>query len=159
MSSEIGSIQYNAVRSAERLGDDHILPLMELAMVISNGGVPTLGADILRMVAKPSLDKLLNTARIAVSVNNDYKSTSGIVIREEHDGTLLGVTLDESELYDDRRVVKFKDTYELHELYQTKLAMLRMLDYKQPVESIGIKFMIENTNWYYITGGEIITTS
>jgi hypothetical protein len=160
MSSEIGGVQYNAVRQAERTGEDSILPLMELAMQVSRGEMPTLSAELIKLVAKPNLDRLMDTSRIAVSVNNDYKNANGIVVREEHDGTLLGVVIhDASGLTDEMRLRKFNDTYEMPELYQTKLAMMRILEHKQPVESIGIKFVIDNTNWYYLTGGEIITTS
>jgi hypothetical protein len=133
---------------------------MELAMQVSRGETPTLSAELAKMVAKPNLDKLMSTSRIATSVNNDYKNASGIVFREERDGTLLCVVLDDaSGLTDDKRLITHSDTYGLPEIYQTKLAMLRMLEHKQPVESIGIKFAIDNTNWYYLTGGEIITTS
>lgn len=160
MSSEISGIHYNAVRQAERVGEDSIIPLMELALMVVRGEVPTLSAELTKMVAKPNLNKFINTARIATSVNTDYKHASGIVVKEERDGTLLSVVLhDACGLTDEMRVQKFKDTYEMSELYQTKLAMLRMLEHKQPVESIGVKFAIDNTNWYYLTGGEIITTS
>jgi hypothetical protein len=160
MSSEIGGVQYNAVRQAERSGEDSILPLMELAMQVSRGETPTLNAELTKMVAKTNLEKLMNTSRIATSVNTDYKNANGIVVKEERDGTLLGVVINDAcGLTDEKRLQKFGDTYEMPELYQTKLAMLRMLEPKQPVESIGIKFVIDNTNWYYLTGGEIITTS
>lgn len=159
MSSEVGGIQYNAVRNAEKFGDDHVIPLMEVALAVKDGQSPVISPELMAAISKPNIDKVMNTARIALSVNADYKSGSGIVVKEERDGTLLGVVLDASQLPDDMRVLKFKDTYEMPELYQTKLAMLRMLEHKQPVESIGIKFAIDNTNWYYLTGGEIITTS
>jgi hypothetical protein len=158
MASEIGGVQYNAVRQAERLGDDYLIPLMEFVMEVSRGGMPTISAELDKMVKKPNLNKMLNTSRIATSVNSEYKAGTGVVIREERDGTLTSISLDATML-DDARVRNVKDTYDLPELYQTKLAMLRILDYNQPVESIGVKFSIEKTNWYYLTGGEIITTS
>lgn len=159
MSSEVGGVQYNAVRNAERFGDDHVISLMEVALALKNGDAPKIQPDLMAALSKPNLEKMMHTARIATSVNTDYKNGSGIVVKEERDGTLLGIVLDASQLPDDRRVLKFRDTYEMPELYQTKLAMMRMLEHKQPVESIGIKFVIDNTNWYYLTGGEIITTS
>lgn len=158
MSSEVGGVQYNAVRQAERLGEDHLLPLIELAMMVNSGGRAVINTDLAKMLAKTNLEKALNSARIATSVNTDFKNQSGIMIKEERDGSLLSVLMDAS-LTDDRRVVTHSDTYGLPEIYQTKLAMLRILEQKQPVESIGIKFSIEDTNWYYLTGGEIITTS
>lgn len=158
MSSEIGGVQYTAVRNTERLGEDYLIPLMEFVMEVSRGGMPTIGAELDKMVKKPNLDKMLNTSRIATSVNSEYKIGSGVVVREERDGSLTSIELDSTKI-EDMRVRNFKDTYGLPELYQTKLAMLRILEYNQPVESIGVKFLIENTNWYYLTGGEIITTS
>jgi hypothetical protein len=158
IATEVGSVQYNAMRQAERLGEDHLLPLMELAMVVNNGGRAIINTELARMLSKNNLEKAINNARIATSVNNDFKNQSGIMIKEERDGSLLGVLLDTS-LQDSSRVVTHRDTYGLPEIYQTKLAMLRILEQKQPVESIGVKFSIEDTNWYYLTGGEIITTS
>lgn len=159
MSSEVSGVQYNAVRNAERLCDDYVIPMMEVALAVKNGQSPMISPELMAALSKPNLEKMMNTSRIATSVNTDYKNGSGIVVKEERDGTLLGIVLDASQLPDDRRVLKFRDTYEMPELYQTKLAMMRMLEHKQPVESIGIKFVIDNTNWYYLTGGEIITTS
>jgi hypothetical protein len=159
IATEVGSVQYNAVRQAERLGEDYLLPLMELAMMVNSGDrAVVINADIARMLSKNNLEKAINSARIATSVNTDFKNQSGIMIKEERDGSLLGVLLDAS-LQDSSRVVTHRDTYGLPEIYQTKLAMLRILEQKQPVESIGVKFSIEDTNWYYLTGGEIITTS
>jgi hypothetical protein len=159
IATEVGSVQYNAVRQAERLGEDHLLPLMELAMMVNSGDrTVVINADIAKMLSKNNLEKAINSARIATSVNNDFKNQSGIMVKEERDGSLLGVLLDAS-LQDSSRVVTHRDTYGLPEIYQTKLAMLRILEQKQPVESIGVKFSIEDTNWYYLTGGEIITTS
>jgi hypothetical protein len=158
MNTEIGGVRYTAVRQTERMGEDCLIPLMEFVMAANGGGMPTIGAELSKLVAKPNLDKMLNTARIAVTIDNDFKSGSGVVVREERDGTLTSIELD-TKMFDDARVRSLKDTYDLSELYQTKLAMLRILENSQPVESIGVKFTIENTNWYYLTGGEIITTS
>jgi hypothetical protein len=157
-STEIGGVQYNAVRQAERFGEDYLLPLMELAMVVNNGGRVIINTELAKMLAKNNLDKALNNARVASAVNNDFKNQSGMVVKEERDGSLLSVLLDAS-LPDVQRVMAYSDTYGLPEMYQTKLAMLRILEHKQPVESIGIKLSIEDTNWYYLTGGDIITTS
>ena len=158
MNTEIGGVRYNAVRQTERIGEDYLIPLMDFVMATHRGEMPTLGAVLNKFVAQPNLDKTLNTARIAVAIDNDFKSGSGVVVREERDGTLTSIELD-TKLFDDARVRSLKDTYDLSELYQTKLAMLRILEHSQPVESIGVKFSIENTNWYYLTGGEIIITS
>jgi hypothetical protein len=158
MASEISSVHYNATRNAERLGEDHLLQLMKFVMEASKGDMPTMNASLDKMVKKPNLDKMMNTARIALSVNSDYLKGDGIVVREERDGSLTSIELDSTK-FEDMRVRNVKDTYDLPELYQTKLAMLRILEHSQPVESIGVKFLIENTNWYYLTGGEIITTS
>ena len=158
IATEVGSVQYNAVRQAERLGEDYLLPLMELAMVVNSGGRAIINTDLAKMLSKNNMEKAINNARIATAVNTDFKNQSGIMVKEERDGSLLSVLLDTS-LPDIQRVMAYSDTYGLPEIYQTKLAMLRILEQKQPVESIGIKFSIEDTNWYYLTGGEIITTS
>jgi len=100
----------------------------------------------------------MNTTRIVKSVKEAFNAKSGLIVREERDGTLTAIDMSEARP-SASRVSKLADSYGLPELYQPKLAMLRMLDYKQAVDSIGVKFLIENTNWYYLAGGDIITTS
>ena len=74
------------------------------------------------------------------------------------DGSMTVVALDGLVLPKES-LTKHRDTYSLPELYQTKLAMLRMMEYKQAIASIGVKVPIENTNWYFMPSCDIITTS
>jgi len=157
MSNNFSSIIYTVNRAAERIGDDHEVQLIEMAFAIHKGEQFDF-SRIKKVLEYKEADKILDNSRIANSVHTDFKSDCGLVVREERDGTLTAVNLDTS-LSCDSRVTRHADSYGLPELYQPKLAMLRMLDYKQPVESIGVKFSINNTNWYFLPSGEIITHS
>ena len=156
MASEVGGLRYQAERNAERLGSGMLVSLMELAMIVQSGGIPTMGAEITSMLNHHAFRNNLNSAKISRSIHEEYERGKGIVLREERDGTLTGIELTPTR---GTAVTRYEDTYKLPELYQTKLAMLRILEHKQPADSIGVKFLIEDSNWYYMTSGEIITTS
>lgn len=155
--NQFSSIGYSANRAAERIGDDHEVDLVAMAFAVHKGE-PFDFNRIKKVLEYKDADKILDTARIVNAVWAEFKRSSGLVVTEERDGTLTAVNLDTS-LPNDSRVTRHADSYGLPELYQPKLAMLRMLDYKQPAESIGAKFSINNTNWYYLAGGDIITHS
>ena len=157
VNNEFSSVVYNANRNVERIGDDHEMELIELAFAVSKGEQFDM-QRIRKVLSYKDAEKLLSTNRITRSVMADFKGNTGIIVKEERDGTLTAISLDAS-MPTDSRVTRHADSYGLPELYQPKLAMLRMLEYKQPVESIGIKYSINKANWYYLTGGEIITHS
>jgi hypothetical protein len=157
INAELSNLGYTASRNAERIVGDSELLLVELAFAVHRG--EPFDMNRLRSVIDyTDADKLMNTTRIVRSVKEAFSAKSGLIVREERDGTLTAIDMSEARP-SASRVSKLADSYGLPELYQPKLAMLRMLDYKQAVDSIGVKFLIENTNWYYLAGGEIITTS
>lgn len=153
----ISNIVYTANRNVERIGDHYEVDLIEYAFAVRNG-TQFDTSRLNKMLSHKDADKIIDTRRITVSVDRDFRSGSGLVVKEERDGTLTAINMNTA-LPNDTRVTRHTDSYGLPELYQPKLAMLRMLEKNQPVESIGIKLFIDNTNWYYLTGGEIITTS
>lgn len=155
---EMHNIRYSAFRNVERIGDPYLVPMMEATVALYEGGLPTLGAALETMLKNPAVKQNLNTFRIVEVVKTAYDNGRGIVVKEERDGSLTSIAIDRNSP-SGSRVVRMADSYGLPEIYQPKLAMLRMLEHKQAAESIGIKFMIDNINWYYMPDGEIITTS
>lgn len=153
----LSNIVYTANRNVERMGDHCEVDLIEYAFAVRNG-TQFDTSRLNKLFNHKDADKLIDTRRITASVDKDFKSGSGLVVKEERDGTLTAINMNIT-LPIDIRVTRHTDSYGLPELYQPKLAMLRMLEKNQPVESIGVKLFIDNTNWYYLTGGEIITTS
>lgn len=157
INTELSNLGYAANRNAERIVGHSELLLVELAFAVHRGE-PFDMNRLSSVINYTDADKLMNTTRIVKSVKEAFNAKSGLIVREERDGTLTAIDMSEARP-SASRVSKLADSYGLPELYQPKLAMLRMLDYKQAVDSIGVKFLIENTNWYYLAGGDIITTS
>jgi hypothetical protein len=154
-SHSIASLHYSAKRQPERIGEEYTLALMQIATAAYHGEpVNQFISKIDALMKKPNLMNMIDTALIFDSVADCYENKSGVVIAEQRDETLLVVSLV------DRDSSVARNTYELPELYQTKLAMLRMLDFAQPVQSIGVKLKTNTERTlYYMTGEEIITTS
>ena len=154
---EVSNLVYNANRNVERMGDNYETQLVEMAFAVSRGEAFDM-SKIAKVLNHKDADKLIDTRRIVSSVKDAFSADSGLIVREERDGTLTAIDMSATRP-SASRITKMANSYGLPELYQPKLAMLRLLDYKQAVDSIGVKFSIENTNWYYLAGGEIITTS
>jgi hypothetical protein len=160
MNTEVHSVRYNSTRNAERIGEDFLIDLLHYVTEVdaTEGNALPLPTKVQIMLKKPNLRTLLDTAKIVSNVSEDFDARHGVIVREERDGSLTSVDLNDL-LEPAARLARHRDTYGLPELYQTKLAMLKMMDYKQAIDSIGIKFKIENINWYYLPSRDIITTS
>lgn len=156
MSREMNSVHYNAKRNFERKGEDYVMQMMRALMEHRTTGVMTVSAEVDRMLNQPDLYKLSSTAAIATSVAQDFRDKRGIVVKEERDGSHTAIHVDEKQ---NMQVMNYSSTYDMPELQQTKLAMLKLLDVKQPAESIGVRFHINNINWYFLCDGDIITIS
>lgn len=156
VSRELNSVHYNAKRNFERKGEDHVAQMMRALMEYRTTGVLTVSAEVDRMLSQPDLHKLSNTAAIATSVAQDFRDKRGTVVREEKDGSLTAIHVDEKQ---NMQVMNYASSYDMPELQSTKMTMLKLLEVKQPAESIGVRFQINNSNWYFICDGDIITTS
>lgn len=154
---EMSNMSYTANRNVEKMGDNYESQLVELAFAVHRGEAFDMNR-IAKVLNHKDADKVIDTRRIVHSVKDAFNANSGLIVREERDGTLTAIDMSVVGP-SPSKISKIADSYGLPELYQPKLAMLRMLDYKQAVDSIGVKFSIENTNWYYLAAGEIITTS
>lgn len=91
--------------------------------------------------------------RIARAVQHAFVSKYGMCIRTEKDGTITVVDL--SDL--DNVRMETTNTYDLPTNYQEKFAILKIMEYKQPIEHVGVKFE-DSPDLYFLIGGETITT-
>lgn len=91
--------------------------------------------------------------RIARAVQHAFVSKYGICIRTEKDGTITVVDL--SDL--DNVRMETTNTYDLPTNFQEKFAILKIMEYKQPIEHVGVKFA-DSPDLYFLVGGETITT-
>lgn len=96
--------------------------------------------------------------RIAKSLLNKFeKHKDGVAIRIEMDGTINVVDIATvSMLYE------AKSTYDLPNNYQEKITIAKILEHRQPVEHIGVRFDDASSDhperaYFYLVGGETFT--
>ena len=96
--------------------------------------------------------------RIAKSLLNKFeKQKDGVAIRIEMDGTINVVDIATvSMLYE------AKSTYDLPNNYQEKITIAKILEHRQPVEHIGVRFDDASSDhperaYFYLVGGETFT--
>jgi hypothetical protein len=90
--------------------------------------------------------------RIAVAVQHSFNSNYGVCIRTEKDGTITVVDMNDMNVR-----METTSTYDLPTNFQEKFAILKIMEYKQPIEHVGVKFE-ESPDLYFLVGGETITT-
>jgi hypothetical protein len=90
--------------------------------------------------------------RIAKAVQHSFTSNYGVCIRTEKDGTITVVDMNDLNVR-----METTSTYDLPANYQEKFAILKIMEYKQPIEHVGVKFE-ESPDLYFLVGGETITT-
>ena len=90
--------------------------------------------------------------RIAKAVQHSFTSNYGVCIRTEKDGTITVVDMNDMNVR-----METTSTYDLPANYQEKFAILKIMDYKQPIEHVGVKFE-DSPDLYFLVGGETITT-
>jgi hypothetical protein len=90
--------------------------------------------------------------RIAKAVQHSFASNYGVCIRTEKDGTITVVDMNDMNVR-----METTSTYDLPANYQEKFAILKIMEYNQPIEHVGVKFE-DDPDLYFLVGGETITT-
>jgi hypothetical protein len=84
--------------------------------------------------------------RIARSIQHAFVSKYGVCIRTEKDGTITVVDMNDLNVR-----METTSTYDLPANYQEKFAILKIMDYKQPIEHVGVKFE-DSPDLYFLVG-------
>ena len=96
--------------------------------------------------------------RIAKSLEHRFdKLKDGVAIRIEIDGTINVVDIATTSM-----LYEVKSTYELPDNYQEKITIAKILEHRQPVEHIGVRFDDASSDhperaYFYLVGGETFT--
>lgn len=135
-------------------------PLSDIGMYIykvKQEGPQPFPTDIEAKLGKDWIQKADNY-RIAKSVQDKFnKYKDGVAIRIEIDGTINVVDIATvSMLYE------VKSTYDLPPNYQEKITIAKILEHRQPVEHIGVRFddgYSDNPDraYFYLVGGDTFT--
>ena len=148
-------------RSAEQQLEQCLYnPLADIGMYlhrVKHGGPQPFPTELEAKFGKEWVDKGDNY-RIAKSLLDKFeKHKDGVAIRIEMDGTINVVDIATvSMLYE------VKSTYELPDNYQEKITIAKILEHRQPVEHIGVRFDDASQDhperaYFYLVGGETFT--
>jgi hypothetical protein len=152
---EINGIKYASQRNAERIVEDYALVMAEYFVKASKGEAVPIPVGVHKMLAKPDMEKLISTHKIVQYMHDVFEQGDGVVVATERDGSMTAVT----RVNKDFSTRKLLSSYDLPEVLQPKIGMLKMLKEKQAAESIGVRFMIDDSDWFFLCNGEIITDS
>ena len=135
-------------------------PLAQIGMYlhkVKQDGPQPFPTDIESRFGKDWMEKG-DDYRIAKSLLNKFeKHKDGVAIRIEMDGTINVVDIATvSMLYE------AKSTYDLPPNYQEKITIAKILEHRQPVEHIGVRFDDASSDhperaYFYLVGGDTFT--
>jgi len=148
-------------RSAENQFEHSLYnPLAQIGMYlhkVKQDGPQPFPTDIEPKFGKDWMEKG-DDYRIANSLLDKFtKHKNGVAIRIEMDGTINVVDIATvSMLYE------AKSTYDLPNNYQEKITIAKILEHRQPVEHIGVRFDDASSDhperaYFYLVGGETYT--
>ena len=120
------------------------------------GKEPTIDPAIVQHIKSESFTTAKDNYRIAQSVHKSLDSSVGVILYVDRNEKLTMVELDGTNLK------KIESTYDLPKNYQEKYTMLKIMEYKQPIEGIGIKLDLKvddkEGDYYYLVPGDVIIT-
>ena len=123
----------------------------EAVLSYLTGATPTMSPELIEALKVDGQNKYDNY-RIAKAVQHSFASNYGVCIRTEKDGTITVVDMNDMNVR-----METTSTYDLPANFQEKFAILKIMEYKQPIEHVGVKFE-ESPDLYFLVGGETITT-
>ena len=135
-------------------------PLAEIGMYIykvKQDGPQPFPTEIESKFSKEWMDRADNY-RIAKSIAHKFNDLKdGVAIRIEIDGTINVVDIATTSM-----LYEVKSTYDLPPNYQEKITIAKILEHRQPVEHIGVRFddsVRDNPDiaYFYLVGGDTFT--
>ena len=149
--TEIGGDIQSMVNTAGAQARGFLTNQYEAVLSYLTGASPTMSPELIEAIKVDGQAKYDNI-RIAKAVQHSFVSNYGVCIRTEKDGTITMVDMNDMNVR-----METTSTYDLPTNYQEKFAILKIMEYKQPIEHVGVKFE-ESPDLYFLVGGETITT-
>lgn len=110
---------------------------------------------LLNMLASGWQDKV-HSAKAIKTMLDLFRAKEGMAVKLLEDGSYMAVDCSTNFM------IESSSPYDLPSEYQTKLAMLKLVDFDQPVVDIGVKIKfadsVSPTTMFYMTPGEVKTT-
>jgi len=149
--SEVSGDIQSMVNTAGAQARGFLVGQHEAVLSYLTGVTPTMSPELIEAIKVDGQAKFDNH-RIAKAVQHSFVSNYGVCIRIEKDGTITVVDMNDMNVR-----METTSTYDLPSNYQEKFAILKIMEYKQPIEHVGVKFE-ESPDLYFLVGGETITT-
>jgi len=148
--TELGGQIQSMVNTAGSQGRAFLTGQYEAVLSYLTGATPM--SPELTEAVKTDGQARYDNLRIAKAVQHSFVSNYGMCIRTEKDGTITVVDMNDMNVR-----METTSTYDLPTNFQEKFAILKIMEYKQPIEHVGVKFE-ESPDLYFLIGGETITT-
>lgn len=124
---------------------------------VIDGSPLEIDPKVLQLVNSESFKQSRDNCRIAQSVQQMLEKRVGSIVYVDRENRLTWADLDNLKLS------KIESTYDLPKSYQEKYAMLKILEYRQPVENVGVKLNLEvvdeiEREYFYLSPGDTVVT-
>lgn len=131
-------------------------PAIEYLIGKVEGTIPTIDPVIVQYIKGEDFITTRDNCRIAQKVHQSLSNGDGLILYVDRNEKLTAVYPKE------RTLKKLDSTYDLPNNYQEKYAILKIMEYRQPIDGIGIKLELKvddkEGDYYYLMPGEVIVT-
>ena len=154
MASEANNMRYWACRMAAKVLDDEELNVIEYFRRVGAGELDVpIPTKITHALGNSKMMSDVDTANLSTSVAEALDNKEGILVGEVNDKIAVADLTNNT-----YRTID--SSYDLPEVYQAKYAMLKIVDFRQPIAQVGVKTSDRNDGsaWYFLMSGDILTT-
>lgn len=126
-----------------------------LLSVVDGEPIP-IDTQVLQAIQSDNFKQARDNYRIAKSVQKTLEKNTGAIVYVDRNNKITMADLETTTL------TKIDSTYDLPKNYQEKYTMLKIMEFNQPIENVGVKMRVEvddqSLECYYLKPGDTIVT-
>ena len=149
----VGGLTARAIGHMDWSLKSALMPMAEYIASVEDHG-PQVVPSAVREKMGGSWREKLNTCKITKYVCDKMKSMDGVALKLMQDGTFIAVNIREQQI-----ITTSQNPYDLPENYQTKFAVLKMMEKDQAVANAGVKVEFDGAMYFYMTDGDMEATT
>lgn len=154
--SRYGSLIWQVENNYNSMCSSHSGLAFAYVVEMIDGSNAAMDPQLLQLIQSDRFKEARNNYRIAKTVKQSLEKCTGVIVYVDRKNKLTMADLEKVSLH------KIESTYDLPKNYQEKYTMLKIMEFNQPIEGVGVKLSIEvedqKYECYYLKPGDTIIT-
>jgi hypothetical protein len=153
---ELSSLSWEVKSKYDKAKTPLLDKAFQYVLSIADGETKPISAEILQALESDKFKQARDDYRITKAVCDLFESRSGVLVYVDRKNKITMADLDSNTF------IKIESTYDLPTNYQEKYTMLKIMEFNQPIDHVGIKIKIDvdelAIECYYLAPGNTLVT-